>query len=607
MSARRRPVASRDAVSQSPVRDEARTALLFAALGFPLLVWILYAGVVRGPLAYDDLEILSKRLYQIDRLPQVFDIAFARGMPRKVGRISLALNYLMGGTDPTGYHVLNLVLHALNGVLLYLFALRLLRLLPPEHAWRRRSAAIAFGGALLWLVHPVQTQAVSYVWQRFTVLSTTFFLAALLAYLRARTGPARARAWWIAGAVLSGLLAVGTKENAATLPLVVVLVELAFLQPRPLRLTRRMVVAGATAAVVFAAIAAVFLGPRFAHMIAQDSAHRGFTPLERTMTEWRVVLYYVSLLAWPHPSRMRLEYDYPLSQGLLAPPTTLASLLVIAALLAFALVGRRARGLVAFTILWYFGNLVIESSFVPLGLVFEHRLYLPSMLPLLLAAGFLLTLPLPDRRWLALLAVPLVVLCAWTVERNKVWADPVALFEDNAAKAPRLPIVQFNLGRVYFAKGRYEEARAAFANAVGLKPDFEEAQDSLALVYLVGLDRPAEARRILEGVLARDPTSVASHLNLGLTLWRLEDSRGAIREFESALAHSERTTAAGNRANIYANLGKAYLGVADYPRARAALEKALELDPAQSDAQADLAAAREALDGERSAPPPGHP
>jgi protein O-mannosyl-transferase len=587
-----------------PNRDEARTALLFAALGFPLLVWILYAGVVRGPLVYDDLEILSKRLYQIERLPQVLDIALARGVPRKVGRISLALNYLMGGADPTGYHVLNLALHALNGVLLYLFALRLLRLLPPEQAVRKRAVAIAFGGALVWLVHPVQTQAVSYVWQRFTVLSTTFFLGSLLAYLRAREGPARSRGWWLGGAALCGLLAVGTKENAATLPLVVVLVELAFLQPRPLRVTRRTIIAGAAAALAFAAIAAVFLGPRFAHMIAQDSAHRGFTPLERTMTEWRVVLDYVSLLAWPNPSRLRLEYDYPISRGLLSPPTTLASLLVIAALLAFAVVVRRARGLAAFAILWYLGNLVIESSFVPLGLVFEHRLYLPSMMPLLLAAAFVLTLPLPDRRWLALLAVPVAVLCAWTVERNKVWADPIALFEDNAAKAPRLPIVQFNLGRVYFAKGRYEEARAAFARAVSLKPDLEEAQDSLALVYLVGLDRPAEARRILEDVLARDPTNVASHLNLGLTLWRLEDSRGAIREFESALAHSERTSATGTRANIYANLGKAYLCVSDYARARAALEKAVELDPSLSDAQADLAAARE---GERAAPPPGHP
>jgi tetratricopeptide (TPR) repeat protein len=99
---------------------------------------------------------------------------------------------------------------------------------------------------------------------------------------------------------------------------------------------------------------------------------------------------------------------------------------------------------------------------------------------------------------------------------------------------------------------------------------------------------------------------VASHLNLGITLWRLEDAQGAIREFETALAHSERTTAVGNRANLYANLGKAYLGVSDHARARAALERALALDPTLSDAQADLAAARSALEGERR-PPPGRP
>jgi tetratricopeptide (TPR) repeat protein len=321
------------------------------------------------------------------------------------------------------------------------------------------------------------------------------------------------------------------------------------------------------------------------------------------LTQLRVVLYYVSLLAWPHPSRLRLEYDYPLSHSLLSPPTTLVSLLVILALLLLALGRLRARGLVAFAILWYFGNLVIESSFVPLGLVFEHRLYLPSMLPLLLLAGFVLTRLIPERRRWGLLALPLLVLCAWTVKRNRVWADPVALFEDNALKSPRSAVVHYNLGRVYFGRKQYEQARVAFQKAIELKPDLVEAHDALALAYLVGLDQPATARRILESILARDPTSVASHLNLGITLWRLSDSEGAIREFRAALAHSEQTTAIANRANIYANLGKAYLGISDYQRARTALEQALALDPTLSEAREDLASAQRELDGEASAPP----
>jgi hypothetical protein len=111
---------------------------------------------------------------------------------------------------------------------------------------------------------------------------------------------------------------------------------------------------------------------------------RDFTLGERLLTQSRVVLYYLSLLVYPHPSRLNLDYDFPVSHSLLDPPTTLISLLAIAALLVLSVWKARESRLLSFSILWYFGNLAIESSIFPLEMVYEHRLYLPSVGPFLL-------------------------------------------------------------------------------------------------------------------------------------------------------------------------------------------------------------------------------
>jgi hypothetical protein len=105
---------------------------------------------------------------------------------------------------------------------------------------------------------------------------------------------------------------------------------------------------------------------------------------ERVLTQFRVVLYYVTLLIYPHPSRLNLDYDFPISKTILDPPTTLISLLIIAGLIGYSIWTAKKRPILSFCLLWYFGNLVIESSIFPLEMVFEHRLYLPAVGPFIL-------------------------------------------------------------------------------------------------------------------------------------------------------------------------------------------------------------------------------
>jgi hypothetical protein len=133
----------------------------------------------------------------------------------------------------------------------------------------------------------------------------------------------------------------------------------------------------------------ILWGKRYIELTIADYQYRTFTLSERVLTQFRVVLYYVTLLIYPHPSRLNLDYDFPISKTIFDPPTTILSILVIAGLIGYSLWVAKKRPVLSFFILWYFGNLVIESSIFGLEMVYEHRLYLPSVGPFVLFSLFL--------------------------------------------------------------------------------------------------------------------------------------------------------------------------------------------------------------------------
>ncbi len=137
---------------------------------------------------------------------------------------------------------------------------------------------------------------------------------------------------------------------------------------------------------VIGLLMAIVWGKRYIDVIIEGYQTRDFTLTERVLTQFRVVLYYVTLLVWPLPSRLNLDYDFPTSHGILDPPTTLLAILVVAGLIGYSLWTARKRPLLSYFILWYFGNLLIESSIFPLEMVYEHRLYLPMVGPVVLFA-----------------------------------------------------------------------------------------------------------------------------------------------------------------------------------------------------------------------------
>jgi protein O-mannosyl-transferase len=349
-----------------------------------------YSNTLHVPFVFDDkMNIVDNPFVLIkvlswERLWQLVTNPF-EGSLRLFAYLTFALNYYFGDLDPFGFHLVNLFVHIAAGCLVYTLVLLTLNL----PSLRERYGAISFKAALftglLFVAHPVQTQAVTYIVQRMASMAALFYLLAMVLYVKGRQAPGRGRFAWYAGVFVAWVLGLLSKENVAILPLFIVLYEYYFIQDMKLTPERSRAVWILLGVVALAAVAGVALfGKKYFIELVEGYKIRDFTLGERLLTQSRVVLYYLSLLVFPHPSRLNLDYDFPVSHSLIDPPTTLIALLAIAALLALSVWKAKEYRLLSFSILWYFGNLAIESSIFPLEMVYEHRLYLPSVGPFLL-------------------------------------------------------------------------------------------------------------------------------------------------------------------------------------------------------------------------------
>jgi len=315
----------------------------------------------------------------------------------------------------------------MTGIFLYLFIQASL-IIYPLTSLGRSQRWIPFFAALIWLVHPIQTQSVTYIVQRMNSLAAMFYVLAFLLYATARLSekPWTRRAFF-AGCILSCILAFGSKEISASLPFLLFLYEWYFFQDLSLTWLKRHLPMFAGICILFAVVAWIYLGRHPFDRILADYQAREFTLTERLLTQLRVVIYYISLLLLPHPSRLNLEHDFQLSHSFFDPVSTLISAFLIMCLIGFAIGMAKRQRWVSFCLVWFFGNLVIESSVMPLEMIYEHRTYLPSMLLVLMTVMAASRYVKPE--WLVRTVFCFVVmLCAfWTYERNEVWGNALTL------------------------------------------------------------------------------------------------------------------------------------------------------------------------------------
>jgi tetratricopeptide (TPR) repeat protein len=525
--------------------------ILFTFLLFTAVAIIIYSPCLHGDFVSDDQLYIydASSSVHISRLSQLTDILFSKVLVRRIGLISFALNYYFGGLNTFGYHLVNVIIHILNGLILFLLSYTILTLPSNEGKGSRIAFKISFLGSLIWLVHPIQTQSVSYIWQRLASLSTLFFLLSLLCYIKGRLLLAHKRVALFICSVIFGLLALGTKQNTATLPLFVIFSEFLFFQPKSFKLDRKklgiIILLGGS----FILISVIYLTYNLYPSLFDPS----LTPFERGLTQLRVVIFYLSLLIYPHPSRLNVDHDFSISHSLFSPFTTFLSLLFIIGSIGLAIFLMKRNRLVSFAILWFFGNMVIESSIIPLELVFEHRLYLPSMGLITLVTALCFSLLKGKRdNWIAGLSILLILLFSyWTYERASVWRGSFSLWKDAAQKSPHKSRPHHGLGLAYDDKGMLDEAIFEYKKALTIKPNDAKAHSNLGAAY----DKKGmfdEAIFEYKKALAIKPNYAEVHNNLGLTYENKGMFDEAIFEYKKAL------TIKPNDAKAHSNLGIVY-------------------------------------------------
>ena len=351
------------------------------------LALLAYSNTFSVPFQFDDqINIINNPNIQIkqfswDGLERLIKNTYKESI-RVFSLFTLALNYYFGGFNVFGYHVVNLIVHIASGIFLYWFLLLTFNLPSLKEKYGSISYKVALFTSLIFVTHPIQTQSVTYIIQRMASMAGMFYLLSMVLYIKGRLSTGRARFSYFAGTALGYLLGIFSKENVAILPLFIALYEFYFFRNLDLSPKgRKIIISLVTGLLILGVFGFLVWGERYIQVIREGYAYRTFTMSERVLTQFRVVVYYLTLLIYPHPSRLNLDYDFSISKTILDPPTTLISLLIIAGLIGYSIWTVRKRPMISFCILWYFGNLVIESSIFPLEIAFEHRLYLPAVGP----------------------------------------------------------------------------------------------------------------------------------------------------------------------------------------------------------------------------------
>ena len=582
------------------------------------IAFLAYSNTFKAPFYLDDWpNIVENESIQInvltwDRLEQMAEITYKESI-RIFSYFTLALNYYLGGLNVFGYHLINVMIHIATGVLLFWLLMLTFNLPNLKEKYGSFSFEIALFASLVFISHPIQTQSVTYIVQRMSIMAGMFYLLSLVLYVKGRlTSSHGHRIFYFGGTGLSYLLGIFSKENVAILPLFIVLYEFYFLQDFKLSPKGRKALFILVGAIFLLVLAGLILwGERYLNVIEEGYKIRDFTLKERVLTQFRVVLYYVTLFVYPHPSRLILDYDFPISKTILDPPTTFISILIVAGLIGYGIWTAKKRPILSFCILWYFGNLVIESSIFPLEMVYEHRLYIPSIGPIILFSLFLselftrLRMKFADNqilinrlRTFSMVSI-IILLSLGTYERNSFWRDEIKLLEDGVKKSPdkfrphynlgvayqrhdryqeaietykraillagrpkriktASPYLKSvdadfynNLGVLYRRLGRYPEAIESYCEAIRMKPGYADFYNNLGLAYYAA-GKLQEAEKAFRQAIVLKPDKDEFYYNLGLTLNRLDNHRDAVDVYREAIRI--------NRGNLKAhfNLGLSY-------------------------------------------------
>ena len=394
---------------------------------------------------------------------------------RPVPNSSFAINWYLGKDDVLGYHIVNVAIHFTAAVFLYFLTHSLLKASNKKEQYHGSMHTIAFVSTLIWAVHPIHTQAVTYIVQRMTSMSAMFGILSLWLYVAARNKrDLRSRLFLFAGSAVAFIMSIGSKENGGLLLVSMLLMEVLFFRELSKNQFRKFLIWSFFIGVILFSVGMIYLTSKG---IWAGYEKRNFTLVQRLVTEPRVLILYLSQLFWAFPWRFSIEHDIAISHSIFNPWTTMPAILAVLGLLATGIVQMRKRPLISLAILFYFLNHVVESSILPLELTFEHRNYLPSAFVFLpISQWIVYALKIYRKKGRIVMGIGysavltlVFFLVGSTFLRNDVWATEKSLWENAISRAPGLARPYQNLAYYYYeAIGRYDIALELYKKAIPL-------------------------------------------------------------------------------------------------------------------------------------------
>lgn len=464
-----------------------RAALYSTLIALCTVIVLVYLPSIRGPFVFDDIpnivnnEAIAQFEFSMTGLADTAWSGQSGPLKRPIAYLSFAIDSLIAGgiSNTLPFRLTNLLVHLLNTVLVYVLARRLLRHLPTtgQKDQQKRHLWIPIAAAAMWALHPLHMTPVVYVVQRMASLSTVFVLLGTVVFLAGRDLlPTHPRKGWVlmwVGLSVGMLLGLLAKENAAVMPVLLLSIEYTIYNQRTrtpqLRRQLRQFYVASCAVPVLVAVAWLLTHP---DLFSLSYTSRDFSPIERLLTEARVLWFYLGLLAIPDFTRFSLFHDdFPLSTGLLAPWTTLPAIVGLALLLAAGVLLRRRAALLSLAILWFFIAHSIESTIIGLELVHEHRNYLPDVaLFIALPYGLARVVRRESVAALACLALG-VAYGSVSFLRAQVWSHEDRLIESMARHHPYSARSQAMMGDLLaFRQYAVEDAMRHYRAALAINP-----------------------------------------------------------------------------------------------------------------------------------------
>lgn len=530
----------------------ARWRILYSIFILSALVWLVYSNAFKADWQFDDYPniVNNSGIRPIGNWNDwILNSLYANPINkdrliRPVAYLTFAVNWYFGKGSLFGYHLVNVIIHISSACVLFLSICLLLN--SPNSSYQKSPyrIPIALLAAVLWAIHPIQVQAVTYIVQRMTCLSGLFYIVGIYFYLLLKNTTNKINQFILCfGVILSYILALGTKEHTITLPTCIFVIEFIFY--RDLRDNRTKKIALSLLLLFFLVSAILLLtvlrDPLLDILSQYDG--RDFTLQQRLLTQPRILVMYLRQLFLPIDCYFSVVHDVPLSMSFVQPITTILAIVFILGLIVYGFRQISVRPFVALGILFFFVGHAVESTFIPLEMVFEHRNYLPSIflfLPVAIGMNRLINNPPKNSKAIAMISsVALIILIASdgiaTYNRNQVWSTEIDLWSDALKKAPLNPRPYQTIASIYKNRKAYRKALDLYETTLKL-PHISNISQSKSLNNIGNIYRETGhwdlALRFYRESLSADQSNHLARLNAATALV----SNG---QFDAAMKHAE--------------------------------------------------------------------